>query len=138
MAPGETGQDTDKEPDMQTLSISHASGAETSSRRAIELKTCTTAAQANVAKLVQEGLAQLQKREATGLFSSLLLTVHNDHPSNIYPYTEADQVDLQDTDKIQTKLIERINATAKGAGIKLPLEVRLEHNGKRYATVHYN
>ncbi|UWY27407.1 DUF4157 domain-containing protein [Flavobacterium sp. TR2] len=133
------GQDTDKEPDMQSLEVGqHSDGQIASDRRATELKTCTTAGQQNVAKLVQEGLAQLQKREATGKYTSLLLTVHNDHPANKYPYTDTDVIDFKDQDAINNKLIERINATTKGSGIKLKLEVRLEHKGKRYATVFYN
>ena len=133
------GQDTDKEPDMQSLEVGqHYDGTAAAESRAIELKTCTTKSQQNVAKLVQEGLAQLQKREATGKYTSLLLTVHNDHPENIYPYTETDVVNFNDYDVINAKLIQRIDATAKGAGIKLKLEVRLEQQGKRYANVFYN
>jgi|GEM_PF-6500178 len=133
------GQDTDKEPDMQSLEVGqHSDGQVASDRRATELKTCTTTGQQNVAKLVQEGLAQLQKREATGKYTSLLLTVHNDHPANKYPYTDTDVIDFKDQDAINNKLIERIDATKKGSGIKLKLEVRLEHKGQRYATVFYN
>lgn len=130
------GQDTDLEPDTQSLKIKSGT---TGVRQAIELKTCTTENESNMAKLVQDGLAQLQKREKTGTFSSLLLTVHNDHPKNIYPYTSTDlSPDLTNTDAIENKLLVRINATGKGSDIKLPLEVRLEHKGRRYATVFFN
>ncbi|MEM1000093.1 MAG: DUF4157 domain-containing protein [Bacteroidota bacterium] len=118
--------------------------------RAIETKASTSAAYNAVRALVVEGLAQLKKREGQltklgGAFTHLLLVVHNDDPQNGFPFTDHEVSNDYDKDinKVpknawSPKLKDRMHAKVNEHNFGLPLEIRMEFNGKRYALAKWN
>ena len=148
------GSDTDLNADMEvhTKYFNHEDGSERgwSGGIAHELKASTSENYGAVYSLVQAGLDQLKKRENQmnmygEAFQKLLLTVHNDDPQNVYPFTN---------NMVMTKYGGNINIITKAdwnyrlkdlltdsiatKGITTLIEIRMEHNGTRYATATFN
>ncbi len=113
--------------------------------RPVEFKASTSPNQAAVYKLAVEGLEQLKKRnDSTGrfgeTFTSMVLVIHNDHPQNVFPYTEDEiaryyggdvsQATQSDTNqRLELRLLTRVKELKFNGSV----DVRLEQNGKRYA-----
>ena len=138
---GILGVDTDKNPDLEVHTLSEKQGWASS---AVEFKASTTGNYASVDKLLGEGLEQLKKRELHGdefqqKFSKLLLTIHNDNAENMYPLSptefERRYAGIVGDVDWNFELRYRIDQKVKKLAFKTPVEIRLEHKGKRYATV---
>lgn len=142
------GVDTSFNPDLEVHS---QTGPDPSwSSAAVEFKASTSSDYYAVRKLVKEGLAQLGKREGDrnsygAEFDRLLLTVHNDNPANSFPFTRdkvkkaygGDPDDIPGDDwnvQLEAVLAPLVAAT----GIRTYVEVRMEQQGRRYATAVFN
>ena len=146
------GHDTDLNPDIEIheRKVDQADGSVSwSGGIAHELKASTSANYDAIDKLVRAGIKQLKKRQESGNqygegFKKLLLTVHNDHIQNTYPFTEEMfKFYNNDFSKIpsgdcNSRLQTLLKNVVISETITLPLEIRMEHSGQRYATALFN
>lgn len=145
------GHDTDLNPDIEIHERQVQNGKDNwSGGIAHELKASTSENYDAVYQLVLAGIKQLKKRQDLGNqygenFKKLLLTVHNDDPKNAYPITDnmlknnygnnPNNVPSNDWNK---RLESLLAGTIVHNGITIPIEVRMEFNGTRYATATFN
>lgn len=71
--------------------------------------------------------------------------MHNDDPNNAYPITDhmfennyGNNFKNVTHDDWNKRLNSLLASTVKNIGITTPIEVRMEHNGSRYATATFN
>ncbi|WP_254564075.1 DUF4157 domain-containing protein [Oscillatoria sp. HE19RPO] len=147
---GILGVDTDKEADLEVhLGVLNNKTNDTMwTSRAVEYKASTSPEQKAVYDLCVEGIKQLGKREEQKNmngepFTLLVLTIHNDHNQNVFPYTTAEGSNIDGSalskEAINKRLHDRMGEKVKEhikTGTRT--EIRLEHNGEQYAIAKFS